>query len=310
MNIINDEIIKNKIQLIERLTCETKENFSKLYIQSIKLFIKYHNNNVNKAVLRVFNRSIVALKLRQGSMLPPNSDAETCYREQHIWTLAIFLVALLYDERDKVIKNNLAPRLIPGECIDALHEITSVFDVFAECFRGAEDNVIINIVRRAKTIVAKQTSRKKRRAGDKDRPISVLKTKKVDVYSEFISWLKTGIGREKFDINTRTAVIYRVTEGLFLVMPAIVQSFLREKHFIREFLINADYRDLVTGFLDQIAKKNLFIRNTKTGLYLHEYYSGNWDAENYVTGLLLNYKKLNLKLNIPLNCNLRAKPKL
>ena len=39
---------------------------------------------------------INALKIRRGYLLPFGSDAETCYREQEVWSYAVFTAALCY----------------------------------------------------------------------------------------------------------------------------------------------------------------------------------------------------------------------
>lgn len=297
----------NKIQIIKQLISETEDGFVKFYLKSIELFSNYKQDD--KQILHALDRAIVALKLRQGCMLPLNSDAETCYREQDAWTLAVFLVALLNNLRSEFLEMNLGMKLISQDCMDFLYEFKhSVFGEFAKCFRNNENhenNPIDRIISRAENIVNIQLNKKRKQTNIQ------LKTgdiKSDNIYGEFIAWIKLGISQQKFSINKKNSIVHRVTDGLFLVTPEIVQIFFKTNNF-GEFLINVGYQDRVKDFLDQIPKKGLFIRH-QNGSFIHEYYNGNWDATNYIAGLLIKYSQLNLEKKLPVNNALKARPKL
>lgn len=295
----------NKIKIIKQLTSETEENFNKLYLSSVRLFSNYCLDD--KKILHALDRIIVALKLRRGCMLPPNSDAETCYREQDVWTLAVFLVALLHDLRSTLLEMSLGTKLIPQECIDFLYEFkNSVFTAFTKCFRNSEDNPIIKIVDRAENIVNKQLGKKGRQASSDLKSIEV---KSINICDEFISWLKLTISEQKFSVNDQNSIVHRVSEGLFLIMPEILDVFLAANRPAKKFLVAANSQNCATYFLNQIPKKGLFVRH-QNGSFVHEYYNGNWDATSYISGLLIKYKQLDLKRKLLINNNLKVRPKL
>lgn len=70
-----------------------------------------------------------ALKLRRGYLLPFDSDAETCYREQDVWSYAVFTAALL----DSLMKHfhpsvpHLIDAILPASGLAWLKAYASVF---------------------------------------------------------------------------------------------------------------------------------------------------------------------------------------
>lgn len=73
-----------------------------------------------------------ALKIRRGYLLPFGSDAETCYREQEIWSYAVFTAALF----NSVTKHfdpdmtDLIPAILPEPGLAWLKAYSSVFEAW------------------------------------------------------------------------------------------------------------------------------------------------------------------------------------
>jgi len=70
-----------------------------------------------------------ALKMRRGYLLPFDSDAETCYREQDVWSYAVFTAALI----DSLMKHfhpcvtHLIDAILPTQGLEWLKANSSVF---------------------------------------------------------------------------------------------------------------------------------------------------------------------------------------
>ncbi len=106
--------IQQAIQDIKASLAISQQNFNTLYRPIISAFLNKaqpeQSNESNPipspSVKYAFLRSIASLQIRRGMMLPPHSDAETCYAQQEAWSYALFIAALWKDylPDDKLIK--------------------------------------------------------------------------------------------------------------------------------------------------------------------------------------------------------------
>ena len=97
----------NKLYQLKHLVSVTPEDYQHYYmdlIQSVaRLFQQlpspcYEKYSQAGDLLKLtLERVVTALKLRRAYMLPAGADTETCYKEQDVWTYAIFTASLLKD---------------------------------------------------------------------------------------------------------------------------------------------------------------------------------------------------------------------
>jgi hypothetical protein len=195
-----------------------------------------------------------ALAVRRDRILPPNAPPERMGELAHRWTYAVLVAALLRDARgpgfDTADRNY--DRSVPEKgrlWIGEDREVSAALvDVLAGC--GGANNAIAAILRDAAASVsdrAADVDRAQRRymapefepmtlpvmysvqavnppgAGTPPASLASLSTAPV---SEFFAWLREGVTAGLVVINTRTALVHHVPEGLLLVSPGIFRSFL------------------------------------------------------------------------------------
>ena len=106
-SLLANSFCHDKLIELKQLTSCTATDYQNLYLALVKnvaLFFqtfpvstKCVNTSLETLLHLALERSIAALKIRRGYMLPIGSETETCYSEQEFWTYAIFSAALLKD---------------------------------------------------------------------------------------------------------------------------------------------------------------------------------------------------------------------
>jgi integrating conjugative element relaxase (TIGR03760 family) len=97
----------NKIKSIERITSVGSEYFNELYRPAIYLFIEsvqlapastaHHHAGPGGLATHTVDVIERALRQRKSFELPLNADSEIIFQQEHFWTYAIFIGALLHD---------------------------------------------------------------------------------------------------------------------------------------------------------------------------------------------------------------------
>ncbi len=103
--LLSNERCQNNLKELKGLLCVTKQEFESIYMSSLCRYCEYvqrlpyvkdkHYMIPGGFLDYTLDLVITTLKFRRAFMLPPGQDAETCYREQGNWTLAVFLASLL-----------------------------------------------------------------------------------------------------------------------------------------------------------------------------------------------------------------------
>lgn len=81
-------------------------------------------------VQTIWRYGVDALKIRCGYLLPFGSDAETCYREQEVWSYAVFTAALLdsFMTHFNLSVTDAIEIILPTQGLAWLKAYTSVFN--------------------------------------------------------------------------------------------------------------------------------------------------------------------------------------
>jgi hypothetical protein len=132
----------------------------------------------------------------------------------------------------------------------------------------------------------------------------------MDVEYAFVNLLREAVEQGKIDINARRSIIHRVEEGVFVPMPNALNWFIDRVPNARQFILKKDSK-LQRGFIKHFKKSRIFEINSDKYGYLHKYYWGDWDDQNFVIGLLSKnlqaffLKKEKHKINNNLHVNIK-----
>ena len=212
------------------------------------------DDRVDDLLGRSVRRALRSLAVCRDRILPPNVPPERVGELAHRWTYAVLVAALL--------RNGEAPscdaRARQYECVVPdlgrawIGEDPAVTLALADVLAGraATSNPIEAILRNAasghsRSVDPSDTSQRQHSASIIDPTVvSVSASVQVDSpvracpptialaspldqpFFEFFDWLSDGIPGGSIEINTRTALVHRVPEGLLLVSPGLFRSFL------------------------------------------------------------------------------------
>jgi len=142
---------KNKQRLINQiqtLSGVTQDDFKSLYVVTIERFSDYliePNQAISLSLLlTVLKEVVLALKKRQGYLLPLGADSETSFREREEWTYAIFSGALL-KEIDQQSRYDVAKAIIPKQAFAWLHRNTQLFGLWQSTLQG-QSTILSDII--------------------------------------------------------------------------------------------------------------------------------------------------------------------
>ena len=137
------------INQIQTLSGVTQDDFKSLYVMTIERFSDYlsePNQSISlSSLLTVLNEVVLALKKRQGYLLPLGADSETSFREREEWTYAIFAGALL-KSIDQQSRYAVAKAIIPKQAFAWLHRNTALFELWQTYLEG-QSNLLSEIIR-------------------------------------------------------------------------------------------------------------------------------------------------------------------
>ena len=195
-----------------------------------------------------------ALSIRRDRILPPNAPPERVGELAHRWSYAVLVAALLRNGEDTVAGTPasryecIVPELgrvwigQDREASAALAEVLSD--------RCGQDNPILAILTealsgRSRAAAPVDTAQGHQHASDID-PKAVSGSEPEPALSASVAlathasrasssapslhglfgWLRDGLAEGSIEINTRTALVHHIPEGLLLVSPGIFRSFL------------------------------------------------------------------------------------
>lgn len=169
-----DKRIRAKLNHLKTLVSLPAADYQCLYVQLVQQLVNRLSMTTAttwfSAFDATFGQACQALQQRRGWLLPPNSDSETSFREQEVWSYAIFTAALLKDSHQWFFKRLppesahaidlecgkthgsvllLATVLIPAAGLDWLCRHEHVYRLWSAVMRGSTgtaENVIARIL--------------------------------------------------------------------------------------------------------------------------------------------------------------------
>jgi len=203
---------------------------------------------------RTLRLALRALAIRRDRILPPNAPPERVGKLAHRWSYAVLLAALLSDRYGpgSVAPDRQYEGVVPELGRLWIEEDPAVSLALADVLAGRDGpgNAIAAILRetfsgRSDYAAPSGTSPRQHLATAIDPaaasvPVPVQEASPSGALAthasqaslsapplpELFGWLRDGLTGGSIEINTRTALVHHVPEGLLLVSPGIFRSFL------------------------------------------------------------------------------------
>jgi hypothetical protein len=314
---------------LKHLVSVTPENYECFYIELLQRAAELMQQKSKEIFTLGLARAITVLKHRRAYMLPPGTNAETCYQQQDAWAYALFTAALLKDYEHNPDLLTLAKQLIPDAGIQRLSHYKNIYQEWCDFFDNQADinNIIVAIIQKAEVALSiKSASAEITTCGaiasmlypttrlsepiieQATTPISAsddTEEKELPLTDHFINWLRQAIAKEKLPINTVKSLVHRVADGMLLVMPELLENFIAENpKAVTEEVAN----DFENNWQQLTNNNDYFVAAEKSG-FQHRYCFGNWQSRRVFIGLVLKPQHLFSSDKIPnININLTSDP--
>lgn len=383
--IVQNSYVAEKLYEVKQLVSVTQDEWESYYLATIYRFAEYVQALPDRMFVEysghygllshALDRAVAALKLRRGYMLPFGGDTETCYREQDIWTLAIFIASLfigvwqvparsevtIYDKNSMedskwnallglsmsnesgayykaVVLNNsneclsklnhiLVRALLPLQVLSLLSAHQNLFYQWLEYLfsKSNDKNALFVIINKADELLTGASnvldedvkSEQDMQLDDEDNDVQET-VEHVNLADEFIRWIKQGVASNDIVVNAESSILHCVSDGTLIIFPDSFDRFKNDATAVVKKLLNDHVDDEQGCFIKEVikaSKDNCFTENKNSGgdedNYVHEYYVGDWEDLNCISGLLVNTDKLFSEEELPeINHNLSRKPEL
>jgi hypothetical protein len=135
------------------ITCSGYKKFYAPLYPNLKNCIEKTAQDLNseiktKRLTTIWEHGIQMLKIRRGYLLPFDADAETCYREQEIWSYAVFTAALIHSLKKHfdVPANDLTKTLFPTDGWKWLNTHPAIFIAWNAYLQENDKNTVFHIL--------------------------------------------------------------------------------------------------------------------------------------------------------------------
>lgn len=318
------DLIKSQfIHSLAQLSALTKNDFKTLYGDTVTNFVNYIvlqcRMEKRKVLIDVFSTAILALKKRRGYLLPVGADSETSFREREEWTFAVFSAVLLINIGDND-RLNAVNRILPKQAITWLNRNNKLFELWKDYLNG-QNNIFSEIIVKNHFLSSQNddgsiallmsevnpsinTIQKKQPKTEK----KIVEHFECDEH-DFWQWLEKTIKDKTIAFNQADSVIHRVEIGFLLVIPNIINEFLRyqfSKSELNEKTFNLKQRIVLTK---AIKKNGLLVRDVK-GSRIHFYCFDKWEERRVISGIIINPQSFFYEclVEIPINPQLSVDP--
>lgn len=142
--------IWTQIKIVQSLVGVTQADYRSLYvatIENVATYLTAPNQKFDENdLIQAIEKTILALKKRQGYLLPMGADSEIIFREREEWTFAVFSASLL-NVIDSNIRALLAKALIPSAAYAWLHRNQPLFSLWQDYLNDRlQDNIFAELI--------------------------------------------------------------------------------------------------------------------------------------------------------------------
>lgn len=274
---------------LKTLISMTTKGYEMLYLplqERLKNWIEQTNSQVagieSKDTLfaNAWQYGINALKIRRGYMLPLDADAETCYREQDIWTYAIFTALVC-----KQLKLDLGlpseatmETLLPLASLQWLKMYPIVFKTWQDYLleKSALKSIFIRIEKEITAAVLMSPISEKSIVQKTELTVSEIKK------PDFLTWLKEQATSNEPLFSQGQVLLFHMTEGAFVVMPALLNYFHAHDSLTSVSMKQKDFKKALNTITQQVP----WIKTADQKVW-HTVVRGEWENRELLKGFLL-----------------------
>ncbi len=308
-------ITTQHLRQIRSLVSMTKETFNNTYVPFLNAF-NDHLQDQERIDIAI-HRAVRALKIRRAYMLPVGTDAETCYREQEVWTYGVFVYAMFWDYiiSNEACEANQAfiAHVIPDMAkhwMERHAKLLALFDVNEESKNVNKPHILRDIVVRANPELKRdltQTALPEPVEAEKPEEVAAPKPMQAVNLSaswveDFISWLGREIRQGELVPNLQNGIVHRVKAGWWLQMPAILEAYKNKEDEAELGLQSL----MANVFIDDLSNANHLLKNEESKSHMHGFYYGAWANQSTLWGLIIKSESLPELNEFPVNGNLKA----
>lgn len=269
----------NPIKQIWPLVSLTQADFKRIYVATVNNFLAVeHDQEVCEQALL---RATQALKLRRGYMLPIGSDAETCYREQEIWTYAVFISSLMSHRWSDL--HEVLPEITMA-WIDRHPNVAKAIKAFEPDAKDAGNNVLIEIASLAKVVPQPSEPTEVESITALVKPKSKAKAQQRSLIDVLSHWLNAGVKNSTISVNEHDSFIHRIDLGVFLVLPACYEQFIKDNASSAAQIFTNQLSE--KEFINRLLKDGHLVKANKGNV--HNYFFGDWGQRTTFSGVVLS----------------------
>lgn len=283
-------------QQLKKLISVTPHLYQTLYLTLLNNLERVLKNQ--DLFLSVFAHAIDTLKVRRGFMLPIGADAETCYREQEVWTYAIFTAVLLKEAKltfksKENVKFKNFEQLLPKSGLAWLQGYPSLFEHWSNYLSDNinQTNFIWHVTKKLKQpsaandaiheiIEAEVEIKTANKTISSNEDIATNTSESIvtqNIADQFINWLTKNIQMNALSFNQIDSCLHRVSEGLFILMPETLMLFIEN---------TLSYKQIFKE-LDNTKTRRKYIRSLSQALMLTNLFIPSVSADNLLKGWLI-----------------------
>ena len=320
--------IENKLRELKSLVSCTPDEYQKFYIKPLEIYEKQLNKlsylisfeKRSEFFQNTLENIIACLKLRRGYMLPVGADAEACYKEQEIWTYAVFSSALIENSGPLLME-----QLLEADALKLLLKFPTIFENYWNCISHHEEknitnknNALVQILNEVRKIKKNKFKKEKKLKIDSESESnakfiedSTLNLSSENLSNKLIDSLKISFNQKSIEINQSDSFVHHISEGILLGIPKIINWLVALKPDLKKQFYFKDSENFQDAIFNELIKSNIFIKNKQQDTYLHQYYIGRWEERQIIQGVIVPPELLFSPENLPLiNSQLTLEPSL
>jgi hypothetical protein len=275
-------INKDDIDSLKKLISTTTKSYEMFYFQLIQNVktgsLQQRGKDGWDSFFTAWKQAIAALKIRRAYLLPLGSDAETCYREQDVWTYAVF-TGFLFKHLKSALNlsvETLTKALLPSTGLQWLKAHPTVFDEWQDYWLDkSKEGSIFGLIE-AQIAPVIDTPLAKPTLEPAEEPAA---TKTID---DFLAWLKQRVIADSAFIYQAQLLIHIIPEGCFCAMPLLLECF-HEQYLLSSLPIDPK---LLKQNIKHVSNAIPWIKNSQAS-YWHTLIKGEWENRETIKGFLL-----------------------
>ncbi|MCP4475324.1 MAG: DNA-binding domain-containing protein [Gammaproteobacteria bacterium] len=282
---------QHEITIIQALANIGHQAFTETYQEALLYLLEKSSNDAAEPLIdRVLHQVIPALRRRRAYLLPLGGDMVQIQQQQTAWTYAVFIAVIADTLRDDSSAANQPFITAAGQTW------LKRYPVLWQCWQNSllhpEQTIFARIIRPNQEGLGAPIHYWETLTG------SLPVEKSPTLAEQFLAWLTAGMANQTIAINQPDAFIHGVSDGIFLQMPTVMESFFRSSYCAGKKVTH-------TALLNALTEQPGLVNNAK-GDTTHHYCWDDWQKRQLRQGIILKPSPTTDNCSIP--CNPRLTP--